>query len=99
MTARKTPDFGAAATARRRRTPATSAASVTAPIALTGEDKRKYTVLIDSSTADDFDARVLTLRRQVGRKIDKSDVFRAFLAMLEEDPELSAQLVRRLKLS
>jgi hypothetical protein len=58
----------------------------------------KYTVLLDDRLADAFDEKLLAVRRQMGRKVDKSQVVRELLALLDEDSTLLAQVVDRLKL-
>ena len=103
MTARKPPvDFGSAASARRRRPPVSEVerrvgAGGAVP-GVGGGVARKYTVLLDDQVADAFDERLLAIRRQLGRKIDKSQVIRQLLTLLDEDPTLVAQVVDRLKL-
>lgn len=102
MTARRQqPDFGAAAAARRSRT-----ADGTAPEAPTNKKAsagavtatRKYTLLLDGPGADAFDLRLLTIRRAVGRKVDKSEVIRELLAMLDDDETILGQVAERLRL-
>lgn len=82
---------GEAATARSKKHTVTSAdLPVGAP--------RKYTVLLDDTTADAFDVRLLAIRRQVGRRVDKSEVVRELLALLDDDPTVTDQVVERLRL-
>lgn len=97
MTARKANAFGAAvgqaATARRTRRPDAPAA---APLPSGG--KRKYTLLLDDEIAEAFDEQLVAIRRLVGRRVDKSQVVRELLALLQEDKALAAQVSDRLKL-
>jgi hypothetical protein len=58
--------------------------------------QRKYTVLIDSELADDFDGSLLHFRRQVGRRVDKSEVIRELVSLFNEDPTLAKQIAERL---
>lgn len=58
--------------------------------------QRKYTVLIDSELADDFDGSLLHFRRQVGRRVDKSEVIRELVSLFNEDPTLAKQIADRL---
>ncbi len=83
--------YAHAATAR-----STSRPSPHAPSPLTGPQV-KYTVLLPQSTAQSFDERLLSIRREVGRRVDKSHVIRELLSLLEDDSELEAQVVERLK--
>ena len=57
---------------------------------------RKYTVLLDAAAADTFDEAVLKLRRRTGRRIDKSEIVRELVQLLDEDPALVEQLATRL---
>jgi len=78
-----------AAAAGRRRSPATSPAPA-AP-------SRKYTVILDGQAADTFNETLLRVRRQLGRRVDRSQVVRELLALLAEDPALTGQIVDRLR--
>ena len=64
--------------------------SNTKPSVLTG---RKFTVLFDASSADDFDSLVLEARRQSGRRIDKSEVVRALIDLTRNDPDLLQRVI------
>lgn len=78
-----------AAAAGRRRSPTAVAAPASPP--------RKYTVILDGHAADTFDETVLRLRRQIGRRVDRSQVVRELLALLAEDPALADQIVDKLR--
>lgn len=63
-----------------------------------GEKQRKYTLLLNSSVALDFDEDMVAVSRKVGRKVDKSEVVRALVGLLHTDPALIEQVGRRLSL-
>jgi Arc/MetJ-type ribon-helix-helix transcriptional regulator len=77
-----------AAAAKRTRRPVPKPAPATAA-------QRKYTVLLDSELADDFDGSLLHFRRQVGRRVDKSEVIRELISLFNEDPTLAEQIAGR----
>lgn len=79
-----------AAAAKRTRRPAPKPAPTTAT-------QRKYTVLLDAELADDFDGSLLHFRRQVGRRVDKSEVIRELVSLFNEDPSLAEQVADRLQ--
>lgn len=79
--------FGAAATNRSAPTPTPGSV---------GEKQRKYTLLLNSSVAADFDEDTLALSRQVGRRVDKSEIVRALVDLLHTDEGVLAQVSRRL---
>ena len=47
--------------------------------------------------AEAFDEFVLRARRHAGRKVDKSEIIRALLALVHENPTLAATLLERLR--
>lgn len=77
-----------AAAASRRRKPA---------LAKPTTGQRKYTLLLDATIADELDAALLQMRRQVGRPVDRSQVTRELYALLLEDPALAEQVADRLR--
>ena len=77
---------------------AVAAQRPTIPPAATGSGTRKYTVLLDSEIASNFDEDLLRLRRNTGKRIDKSQVVRELVALLHEDPALMAEVGQRLVL-
>lgn len=79
--------FGAAVTKRSRPTPTPGSV---------GERQRKYTILLNSAVAMDFDEDMLALSRKAGRKVDKSEVVRTLVDLLHTDPTLMDQVGRRL---
>ncbi len=85
--ANKPNKFGAAAT--KRSGPIPTPGSV-------GERQRKYTLLLNSSVASDFDEDALALSRQAGRKVDKSEIVRALVDLLHTDPSVMVQVSQRL---
>ncbi|MEP6464411.1 MAG: hypothetical protein ABJC62_13570 [Frankiaceae bacterium] len=84
-----TTDAGRFAAAAGRRRSAAAAPPVSPP--------RKYTVILDGQAADTFDETLLRLRRQLGRRVDRSQVIRELLALVAEDEALGAQVVDRLR--
>lgn len=48
----------------------------------------KYTLLLEQADEDTIQDFVYHARRQLGIQIDKSDAYRAFLALLRDDPQL-----------
>ncbi len=79
--------FGAAAIKRSGPTPTPGSV---------GERQRKYTLLLNSSVASDFDEDALALSRQAGRKVDKSEIVRALVDLLHTDPSVMTQVSQRL---
>jgi hypothetical protein len=61
-----------------------------------GGATRKYTVLFDNEAATSFDESVLKLRRRTDKKVDKSQVVRELVILLDEDPSLLEQVASRL---
>lgn len=59
--------------------------------------KRKYTILLTAAMSADLEDDALTISRQVGRRVDKSDVLRALVAMLHADPTLVDEVSRHLR--
>ena len=55
----------------------------------------KYTVLLSTRVATELDEDLLRLRRQTGRKVDKSEVIRSLVHLLHTDPDLFDQVARR----
>lgn len=58
------------------------------PTPASADAVRKYTVLLTERVAVDFDDDIARLRRQLGRRVDKSAVIRTLLTLLHEDDEL-----------
>jgi hypothetical protein len=54
--------------------------------------KSKYTLRLDPGPAADFDALAVQLRRQLGRRVEKSHIVRALIAMAADDATLREQL-------
>jgi hypothetical protein len=69
------------------------------PSTSTGQVKStsKFTVIFERSEAEALDEFVLRARRHAGRKVDKSEIIRALLALVHEDPTLAATLFERLR--
>ncbi|MGI8459083.1 MAG: hypothetical protein ACR2LI_13355 [Propionibacteriaceae bacterium] len=61
-----------------------------------GEETRKYTLLLTTTAANQLDEDLLNVRRTVGKKIDKSEVIRALIGLLHDDPALVDKVVDRL---
>ncbi len=57
----------------------------------------KFTVIFSRVEAEDFDELLLGLRRRLARRVDKSEVVRALLAICSSDPSLENQLVDHLR--
>lgn len=83
------PTAAAFASAASRRTKPTATATPAG-------EQRKYTVLLDADLADSVDTALIRLRRQVGRKVDRSAVVRELLVMLTDDPTLARSVAERL---
>lgn len=79
--------FGAAVTKRSGPTPTPGSV---------GEKQRKYTILLSSAVATDFDEDMVALSRRAGRKVDKSEVVRTLVDLLHTDPALLARVGQRL---
>lgn len=67
------------------------------PVPAVGEELRKYTIKLTPALADLSDGDVLTIRRRLGRKVDKSEVVRALLTQLHDDPTLLDTVVDSLR--
>lgn len=52
----------------------------------------KFTVILSARDAADFDALVLTARRALGRRVDKSEVVRALIGLMSNDAALRAEV-------
>ncbi|MDP9092690.1 MAG: hypothetical protein M3N95_07050 [Actinomycetota bacterium] len=52
----------------------------------------KYTLLLDQGDEDTIQDFVYNTRRELGVPIDKSDAYRAFLALLRDDPQLAGRV-------
>lgn len=59
----------------------------------------KYTVLLSAHVAAELDEDLLKLRRQTGRKVDKSEVIRILIDLLHKDETLFDQVARRITLA
>jgi hypothetical protein len=79
--------FGAVAAERKAPTPTPGSS---------GEKMSKYTILLSPRVATELDEDVLRLRRQTGRKIDKSEIIRALVQLLHSDESLFNEVVGRL---
>lgn len=77
--------------------PASRPASRPSPAAPAGERPSKFTVLLDQDQAADADSLQLTIRRQLARRVDKSEIVRALLALAADDLTLRQQLVDELR--
>jgi hypothetical protein len=63
------------------------------PVAVAEKPRRsKFTVILDARDAEDFDALVLTARRTLGRRVDKSELVRALIALLGRDVALRQEI-------
>lgn len=58
----------------------------------TGPRLSKFTVNLDPRDAEDFDALVLTARRALGRRVDKSEIVRALIALMGRDAALRQEV-------
>lgn len=68
------------------------------PAPVQKEDRTsKYTLLLSDSDALLWDQLAMTLRRDLGRKIDKSAMVRALVYLAAEDEDLRRQLVQTLE--
>jgi hypothetical protein len=75
--------------------PASSGAGLSAPVE---EPKRsKYTLLLDPEEAVSLDQLVLSARRQLGRRVDKSTLLRVLVTLAADDPALLAQVVGEIR--
>ncbi len=61
-----------------------------------GERMSKYTVLLSTHVAAEFDEDLLQLRRQTGRKVDKSEVIRILVDLLHTDERLLDSVASRI---
>lgn len=57
-----------------------------------GPRQSKFTVNLDARDAEDFDRLVLTARRALGRRVDKSEIVRALIAMMGRDAALRQEV-------
>jgi len=61
------------------------------------QERSKYTLLLDPEEAVSLDQLVLSARRQLGRKVDKSTLLRVLVALAADDPALLAQVVGEIR--
>jgi hypothetical protein len=57
----------------------------------------KFTVLLESDAAADFDQLALDIRRLLGRRVSKGNLVRALIALAAADPTLRDQLLHELR--
>lgn len=74
-----------------------AAATSTRSTPATAEKPSKYTLLLSDDDALMWDQLAMTLRRELGRKIDKSAMVRALVYLAAEDESLRRQLVETLR--
>jgi hypothetical protein len=58
----------------------------------TGPRLSKFTLNLEPRDAEDFDALVLTARRALGRRVDKSEIVRALIALMGRDAALRQEV-------
>lgn len=75
---------------------ATSTRSKPTPVEKPAEKPSKYTVLLSDSDALMWDELAVTLRRDLGRRVDKSAIVRALVYLAAEDESLRLQLAETL---
>lgn len=64
----------------------------TSPTQPAARPPRKYTILLSADLADALDADTLALQRTAGRRVDKSEVIRQLVGLLQDDPALLEQV-------
>lgn len=74
----------------------TAAATSTRSTPAVAEKPSKYTVLLSDSDALMWDELAVTLRRDLGRRVDKSSIVRALVYLAAEDESLRRQLAETL---
>lgn len=57
----------------------------------------KYTLLLDDADAAVFDGLALSARRQLGRRVGKSDLVRVLVHLAADDPTLLTQVLDELR--
>ena len=73
-------------------------ASSRKPLPSSTDDRpSKFTVLLDGQAAADFDGLALSARRQLGRRVEKSELVRVLIALAADDPSLLGQIVDELR--
>lgn len=65
--------------------------------AMDGPRRSKFTVILDARDAEEFDALVLTARRTLGRRVDKSELVRAVIALLGRDSALRQEIFEAIR--
>lgn len=61
------------------------------------QQRSKYTLLLDPDPAADFDELATRLRRHLGRKVDKSEIIRSWIALTADDPALLHDLAQEIQ--
>lgn len=92
--------FGRAFATPTRPAPASPSAPAPAvePVAAEPKPKpSKYTLLLDDADAAVFDGLALSARRQLGRRVGKSDLVRVLVHLAADDPTLLTQVVDELR--
>jgi hypothetical protein len=56
-----------------------------------------YTARFDADTAAAFDGLALAARRKLGRKVDKSELVRAFITMAADDGSLRDEVIEEVR--
>jgi hypothetical protein len=59
--------------------------------------KSKYTLLLEPEEAVELDGVQLAVRRQLGRRVDKSMIFRALVTIVADDATVRQQLIEELR--
>jgi hypothetical protein len=79
--------------------PAVTAASNSAsmPVPAEAPPPSKFTVLLESDAAADFDELALDIRRLLGRRVSKGDLVRALIALAAADLTLRDRLIDELR--
>jgi hypothetical protein len=57
----------------------------------------KFTVLLDADAAAGFDELALHARRTLGRRVQKSDLVRALIHLVNDDPTIRDALLEELR--
>lgn len=68
------------------------APAIPSPAADARPRRSKFTVNLSAHDAEDFDALVLTARRTLGRRVDKSELIRAAITLLGRDAALRHEI-------
>lgn len=96
MSPRRTARDAAGAAARALQ-PDEPAKTTGAPSTATPENLTKYSVLLDPDSNAIYDQLAASARRELGRRVTKSELLRALLVLVDDDAALRGQVFEQVR--